>query len=93
MQWNLAEIWDAGLQVHECTHDYQLDKVAGLNHQFTECGLYSIETTHWFPDVSHAYETEHLLHSEYTESVHVRSEAHTLGSCQTCTQICARYYH
>ena len=27
----LAEIWDAGLQVHERTNDYQLDKVAGFS--------------------------------------------------------------
>ena len=38
----LADIWDAELQVHDRTHDYQLDKVAGLNHQFTKCGLYSV---------------------------------------------------
>ena len=38
----LAEIWDARLQVHERTNDYQLDKVAGFSHQFTECGLYFV---------------------------------------------------
>ena len=28
----LAEIWDARLQVHERTHDYQLDNVVWINH-------------------------------------------------------------
>ena len=67
----LADIWDAGLQVHERTHDYQLDKVAGLSHQFTECGLYFVSTTHWIFDVSRTHEIKYLLHSKCTKSIHV----------------------
>ena len=53
--------------------------------RFTKCGLYSVQTAYWILDVSRAYETGHLLHNECSESFHVRCEAHTLGSRQTCT--------
>ena len=55
----LAEIWDAGLQIHERAHDHQLDKVARLGHRFTRGGLYSVQTTYWIlmhtrPDTENA---------------------------------------